>query len=88
MWSDLKEKVDGKSHFEVSNDLNSRASSATDDNLDNDEADVEGDEEQRDQPEVDVLHRPPQLPMQVLLVAAPEKRENLTLCLAVLELLT
>ena len=88
MWSDLKEKVDGKSHFEVSNDLNSRASSATDDNLDDDEADVEGDEEQGDQPEVDVLHCPPQLPMQVLLVAAPEKRENLNLCLAVLELLT
>ena len=67
----LKDKVNRKGHFKTPDEFNGWISSAAVGDLDDDEGDVEGDEEEGEQPEVDVLYRPPQLPMQVFLVETP-----------------
>ena len=67
----LKDKVNRKSHFKTPDKFNGRISSTAVGDLDDDEGDVEGDEEEGEQPEVDVLYRPPQLPVQVFLVETP-----------------
>ena len=73
--SNLKEKVYGEGQLQVADDHNGWIAGTAEGDLDDDEGDVEGDEQKGDQSEPDVLHCPPQLPMQVLLVAAPgEKR--------------
>ena len=69
----LKDKVNRKSHFKTPYEFNGWVSSTAVGDLDDDEGDVEGDEEEGEQPEVDVFHRPPQLPMQVFLVQTPGK---------------
>ena len=73
--SNLKDKVYGESQLQVADDDNGWIAGTAEGDLDDDEGDVEGDEQEGDQSEPDVLHCSPQLPMQVLLVAAPgEKR--------------
>ena len=75
LLSNLKDKVYGESQLQVADDDNGGIAGTAEGDLDDDEGDVEGDEQEGDQSEPDVLHCPPQLPMQVLLVAAPgEKR--------------
>ena len=67
----LKDKVNRKSHFKTPYEFNGWVPGTAVGDLDDDEGDVEGDEEEGEQPEVDVLNRPPQLPMQVFLVQTP-----------------
>ena len=69
----LKDKVNRKSHFKTPDKFNGWVPGTAVGDLDDDEGDVEGDEEEGEQPEVDVLDRPPQLPMQVFLVETPGK---------------
>ena len=70
----LKDKVYGESQLQVADDHNGWIAGTAEGHLDDDEGDVEADEQEGDQSEPDVLHCPPQLPMQVLLVAAPGER--------------
>ena len=67
----LKDKVNRKGHFKTPDEFNGWVPGTAVGDLDDDEGDVEGDEEEGEQPEVDVLYRPPQLPMQVFLVQTP-----------------